>query len=298
MVVVEIELSSSLNVEDWQAVTRYVLENLTIERDGQRIRSLPKVLNTLGQEHPEAASRIRALPVPHAGFGEAMRRALDMSEIPSLGRDLLGRFLVGERVSTVQLRRSSVPGVKAPLSGRNAEHALNTVITMLHAIGVPGTMLCFDEHEKTFQYSRRRPPRRITIAANLIRRLIDACPMHRVHGMVAIFAVLPNFLRTCAEAYPALGQRLEVDRSEGVCGWRWPVLPIAELTTVDGPEEFLEEAAHRFSLLVEQQGVPSNGLRHELRKNGRSILELHAGSGFRRPLMKQLASITLRRLED
>ena len=48
-----------------------------------------------------------------------------------------------------------IRGVKAPLSKRNAEHVMNTVATTLHALGVPGTLLAFDENEQTLATSNR-----------------------------------------------------------------------------------------------------------------------------------------------
>jgi len=161
------------------------------------------------------------------------------SKLSPDAHDKLRRFLHGERVRVSDLRKLGITGVKHPLSQRNAEQVLSTALNSLSALGVPGTVLLFDETEKAFRSPRSTPSKKVRVSANLIRRLIDACSSGGLERVLVVFAVLPGFLNNCAEAYPALGQRLQMPRKAGdSAGWRSPVLPLAAVNSTASPEEF------------------------------------------------------------
>ena len=106
-------------------------------------------------------------------------------------------------------------------------------------------MLLFDENEKTLE-SSGRVSRRIKIAANLIRRLIDACTGGSLPATVVVFAVLPGFINRCSVAYDALGQRIRApDWVDGPVPWRWPLLPLRAISETNSPEEFLDAICTR-----------------------------------------------------
>jgi hypothetical protein len=95
------------------------------------------------------------------------------------------------------------------------------------------------------------------------------------------------------EHYPALGTRLQTVRDSAVRpAWRWPVLDIEQVTAVGSPEDFLDSAAERLAELAIACGAEVDGLHQRLLSAGRAVLEENAGTGYRRPLMKALASLT------
>jgi hypothetical protein len=191
---------------------------------------------------------LKDLNLPHAGFVNAIDLAVNGFSRLSANdpaKTTLKRFLCGEKVTVGDLRRHGIKGVKNPLSDRNAESVLNTVISAMFELGFTGTMILFDETDQTFNYQRHST--KAIISANLMRRLIDGCSNGVVKGAVVVFAVLPNFLPSCAQLYPALGDRL---LSQGVKGkrpgWRFPVLRLDDVTTCNTPEMFLNKLVEKF----------------------------------------------------
>jgi hypothetical protein len=214
-----------------------------------------------------------------------------------IGRMLVSRFLQGERITATDFKNAGVFGVKQPLSAKNAEHVLRTVLEGLYRLGVPGTVLLFDEAERSFAFSGASAPRRIIQGANLLRRLIDASANGGLVATATVFAVLPNFVETCALAYPALGQRLQLNRDSSFSpGWRTPVLPVERVTTEGHPHAFLEALVERMHVVIRSRSNKPNGARERLLNAGTLVLEQNAGSGYRRALMKQLATLVLQEI--
>jgi hypothetical protein len=293
MAVVRLDLSQALSLEDWRLITLYVLENLEATVDGDIIRGLPDILDVMGLAELANYDALECSTLPHPGFKTAMLRAVRPTDLSDEAIEYLRRYLLGERVGAGTLRRLGVFGVKNPLSNRNAEQVLNTVVGALHYLGLPGTMLVFDENEKTLEDSHGRS-RRAQLAANLLRRLIDACFTGGLKGMVAVFGVLPGFLQACSLTYPALGERIQIARGGPYNpAWRWPVLPIEEVGTVSGPEEFLSGAIEKFLDVVRRCSGNVDGLEPRMREEGERVLWASAGSGYRRALTKALAAIAV-----
>jgi hypothetical protein len=227
-----------------------------------------------------------------------MAKMANGAQLSRAGLELLTRFLLGERVSSRELQRAGVKNVKNPLSTRNAELVLKTVLAGLRRLGLSGTLLLLDENEKTFQFKRSAPPMRVLNAANLMRRIIDSCAGGSLVSAIVVFAVLPGFVESCSLAYEALGQRLQTRRDDGHSpGWRSPVLPIEAVSSVPDPEAFLEAVTSRFEDLIVHCGGRVDGVRARFAREGKRILERSAGAGYRRALMKQLATLTLTHLE-
>ena len=300
MATVRTELSRDLGLEDWSLITKYVLEQVEVRVGGETVRSLPAILSALGGTGLAGVAALKRAALPHAGFRAAMLRAVGDPSPPAP----LVRFLRGERVGAVELRRAGLAGIKDPLSRRNAEQVLNTVVSGLSHLGLPGTILLFDENERTLATDRAALSKRLQVAANVMRRFIDGCTTGGLVGTVAVFAVLPGFLENCTRLYPALGQRLEIGRGGDLAGegvtapaWRWPVLPIEAVGSTPAPEAFLDGVAGRLERLVVECGGAADGLGEVLRAEGSGVLAEHAGSGYRRPLMKRLAALTLARLD-
>ncbi len=228
-----------------------------------------------------------------------MLLALHPENLDPDGASLLARYLEGKPISAGKLQRAGIRGVKNPLSRRNAEHALNTALMTLYALGVPGTLIAFDETERSLVSRSMHPSTRVLTAANLVRRMIDACPTGRVFGALVVFAVLPDFIERSARVYPALGQRLRTRVTEGQASWRSPVLSIDDVSLHGTQEDFLCAAASRFGMIPHDLTPDRRrNLSKELLTAGQEVLAEHAGAGYRRPLVKRLASITLRHMED
>ena len=295
LAVVQTELSRDLGLEDWSLITKYVLEHVELRVAGEPVRSLPAILSALGRTGLAGLAALKRAALPHAGFRAAMLRAVGEPSLPPL----LDLYLRGEKVGAGQLKRAGIAGIKDPLSRRNAEQVLNTVLSGLYQLGVPGVLLLFDENERTLVSDRAALSRRLQVAANLMRRLIDGCTTGGLVGAVAVFAVLPGFLENCTRLYPALGQRLEMARESGLApAWRGPVLPVQAVNTTSEPEEFLAQAAGVVARLVGDCGGATDGLAETLRAEGAGVLLEHAGAGYRRPLMKRLAALALARLDE
>lgn len=297
MAVVRTDLSQALSLEDWHLIAQHVLQHIEVGTRSGSVSSLPKVIEALAREGRLNTERLKAAGLPHQGFARAIALLSAPESLTSGARDLIVRFLLGERVSVAQQKAHGISGIKHPLSGRNAELVVKTVFAALFQLGVPGTLLLFDENEKTFVFKRSVPPRRVLLGANLLRRLIDASASGSLVATAAVFAVLPGFVENCALAYAALGQRLQVARDARSIGWRSPVIPLDAISTEPDPDAFLIALTDRVVSLLEHCGVEPNGKKRQFQAAGQEVLLRNAGSGYRRELVKRIATMTLKELE-
>lgn len=296
MAVVRTDLSQGLSLENWQLIAQHILQNVEVRTSTGTARSLPNVLDALARDGRLNLDRLNAINLPHQGFANAIAQMSPSARLSDEGRVLVTRFLMGERVSVAQLKANGVSGVKHPLSGRNAELVIKTVLAALFRLGVPGTLLLFDENEQTFAFSRSTPPRRVVIAANLLRRLIDASANGSLTATVAVFAVLPGFVESCALAYAALGQRLQSGPPGGKIGWRSPVIPVQAVCSMSDPDAFLDGLIVQATALLAHCGVDGSGQLDAFRAAGRGVLARNAGSGSRRDVVKRIALLALNQL--
>lgn len=292
------ELDHDIKLDDWRQITNNVLENIEIRIDGERIRSLDNILlalKRLGQANHKA---LKNAILPHPGFQKAMLLILDENELPAQAQEKILRFLKGEKIGAGEIARTGIKGVKGPLSKRNAEQVLKTVLSGLFLLGLNGTILLFDEAEQIFKNNRTNPSQKIRISANLMRRLVDGSASGTLVGTGIVFAVLPGFIEACGSAYPALGQRLEVaydimDSNP----WRQPLLTVSSVSSANSPEEFLHIASNKFGKLVSECGGRTEGLSDLMINQGEQIIMDDASSGYRRRLMKMLAALAVERIE-
>ena len=220
MLVAKTELSHSLQLDDWRLITRYVLEHCVAEIEGARIQSLPLILEQYGETARKVDHLLEA-GLPHPAFARAMHMAITGNYPSKKARDLVHRFLLGERVSQVDFKQAGVTRIKNPLTKKNAELVLQTLSLSLNRIGISGVVLMFDENEKTLGGSGGRVTKKMSMTANAMRRLIDAGATGRMSHLLAIFAVLPDFLERAMQAYEALGQRVgRTMELPGHPGWR------------------------------------------------------------------------------
>lgn len=298
MVVANTDLSQALSLSDWKLITEYILANMEARINGQIIRSLPDILVALGKsELYNNLDILRKENLPCAGFKNAILYALKSDKLTDSAWELLKQYLLGNRVSAAMLRDQGLIGIKGRLTQRNAEYILKTVLASLYHLGFTGTALLFDENEMTLVNSTNNISKKNKIAANLMRRMIDGCSNGLMTGTIVVFAVLPGFLENCAMSYQALGQRLQIVRdSFQKPSWRWPVLPVQAISAVREPEDFLEQAIERYSQIVRKLGGNTDGLGDKLLEDGQMVLNNNVGSGYKRELVKVLASISLDRL--
>ena len=179
-----------------------MLDNLELEVDGRVCRSLPSILEALGQDERCDASALTQKALPHPGFAAGMACAT-RPDLRLSTREVLSSFLRGQRISGADLQSYGAPkGVRGALTARNAEAVMKTVFAGLKLLSVPGVVLLFDEGEATFTMQRRKPPLRVIRGANLLRRLIDSCASGGVVNAVIVLAVLPDSWRTAGKCIP------------------------------------------------------------------------------------------------
>ena len=295
--VVRTDLSSDLHLEDWKAITRYILQDMQANINGEPVRSLFNILTSLGNRGAKGLARLKPTPMPHPGFKNAIFQAVQHSNSNSTEAHLLRAFLHGEKVTAAQLKKSGIYGVKNSLNERNAEAFIKTLIESLNILGLSGFMLLFDENERSFQPRRGSPNRKQLNAANLMRHLVDGCITGTLPRTIVVFTILPGFLEAMTLHYQALGQRLAMVRDMDINGsWRWPVLSLEQINTAREPELFLEHSISRFCAAVEKCGVSSQGLAEAMKLRGTRIIEQNAGSGYKRDLMKGLAVLAMERI--
>ena len=302
MVTARMDLTHEIGLDDWRLIAAYVLSNLEVTIGDVSARGLPDILSALAASGEANIEALRAAHLAHTGFQAAMIRAATAT--PSATRAMppvLRSYLLGSRVSLSALKHGGVRGVKDPLVSKNAEQVLSTVLGGLFHLGLPGTLLLFDENESSLFSKRAIVPRKLQAAANIMRRLIDGCTTGELVGTVAVFAVLPGFLDTCAQQYPALGQRLEMPRRVSEPSWRWPIMPVTSATSLPEPEDFLEAMLGHFQQMLQDSGCDLARVERivdQMSAEGETLLASQAGSGYRRPLMKHLATLALGVMEE
>lgn len=293
LLVSQIELSNAASLRNWHTITAYILENLHFMINGKMIKGFPEILAALGGNNQIDDSKLKGKQLSHPGFANAMGKATKAHTLKESQKEMLFRFLRGERVGAMKLREVGIQGVKNPLTQRNAELVLNTVLSGLFALGL-SVLLLIDETETALgnTYAAKNQ-----MAANLMRRLVDGCSTGTIVGTAVTFTVLPGFIANCARTYQALGERLLPPRLSGTrLGWRWPVLSIEDISSVNSRQDFLEECAMRFEQLINLGGGTIGGSKDDLRRAGREVIDHNAGISFRRDLIKRFASISLKRM--
>ncbi len=305
-VVCYLELTKDLQFSEWDQITKTILENMYLQFNGRVIKRFPDILASIeGTPHANEKG-LQEVQFSHPCFQNAIQYALHHSTLDQESWDLLRRYLLGEKILVSQLKKHGLKRIKKSITKNNAEQVLNTVLNAIHQIGLKGTVIIFDETERSWVSQKRPVPKRVQVAANLIRRFIDSCSIGEIQGTIAIFAVLPNFIRDCADCYPALGQRLELHRDDAtILSWRWPLLTTNEvneiLSKVENPLEqrkvFLNLAIEKFSRLVEHYDGDTDGLDDEFLKGGNLEMEKWAGEEYKRAIIKVLAELSLMRIE-
>lgn len=295
--VVRTDLSSDLHLEDWAAITRYILRQIQANIGGEQVRSLFNILTALGRQGAMGSTQLKTTPMPHPGFRNAIFQALHLNQDNAAKANLLRSYLHGDKVTSAELKRADILGVKNSLNERNAEAFIKTLTESLNILGLSGFMLLFDENEKSFQPKSGKPSQKQLNAANLMRHLVDGCIIGTMPRTIVVFTILPGFLETMTIHYQALGQRLAMVRDMDINGsWRWPVLSLEQVNTAAEAELFLQQAIARLCEVVSQCGLATDGLAPTMHQWGSRILEQNAGAGYKRDLMKRLAGLAIEQI--
>ncbi len=294
------DLSDELRLDDWHSITREILANMEMVINGERIRSLPNILKALSKGSEYKVDKLQQIQLPHEGIKKAIISAMKRNQ-ELLGNKwtLLSDYILGEKITLKMFEQVGLGRLfKGYLTQRNSELFLKTVLTSLHLIGIPGIMLLFDENDKTLMSTRANPSKKYKKAANLMRRLIDGTTNGNLVGTVIIFTILPTFIEYINLAYPALGQRLSMNRdiSQGI-GWRSPVLPIQVVNDIGNPEDFLKKLIEVLLQRFQEVYRVNRNLEEEMYLIGEEVLQEHAGTDYRRPLLKRLASLLIEEME-
>lgn len=305
-VVCHIDLKHDLSFGEWDQITKHILENCYIKYNNRIIRRLPEILEAL--EHDEFLHKdgFDKIPLQHPCFQNAIQYAISRSSLDDNAWKTLRRYLLGEKVRVYELKEAGLKRVKKPLSKNNAEQVLNTALNSFYHLGLKGIILLFDETDRSWTSSRKPTPKRVTVAANLIRRFIDSCSFGEIAGTVAIFAVLPNFIIDCIDCYPPLGQRLEVQCNDYTkMSWRSSVLPVngtnSYFLDVDNPVQqrqlFLEHTINKFKTLVEYCGGNIDRIENEFQTIGIQELQNWSGDEYKRAIIKALTTCSVDRID-
>jgi len=196
------------------AVYRAVASRLTLPplQEGEEpVCGLPAVLRALAEERMDqlggegllawvrdSYSRANVAWTP---FRRAVARFLRSEATQAEDVTPLEAWLLGEDVPRSEVRPYGV--YEAP-GETNALGMLRSLLQSVVLLGQPGTVLLFDEMDRTLSLGRRRTRE---LGDNL-RQLIDLCSLSELPATLFVYAVPPEFLTTVVPEYPALQQRL------------------------------------------------------------------------------------------
>jgi hypothetical protein len=302
--VCHIDLKRDLSFERWDQITLHILENSYMKINGDIVKRFPDIIEQLGRYHSKKIDGFSKLSLHHPCLHRAIIYGLQRSNLNQEEWAVLRRFLLGEKVYVLDLKHAGFRGVKKCLNNRNAEQFLNTFLNSMYYITGKGTVLLLDETDQQWR-SQRPVPLKVQVASNLIRRFIDDCSNGSLKGTLAVFAVLPAFIRDCIECYPALGQRLEVPTMTSDA-WRWPVLHVNQVNVdllmeedeVMKRQAFLTHAIDKFEHLVEYCKGNTQHLREEFKEKGNEVLQNCLDDHFKRELIKTFSSLAVKRIDE
>ncbi len=130
-------------------------------------------------------------------------------------------------------------GIKAPdvkhlgifevPSRDSAMPLLRSLVQLVRHLDYKGTVLLFDEAEKTLSISGSTRVRDATL--NNLRELIDLCGKSQLPGTMMVYAVTPEFTNRVMMDYPALKQR--IGHPLQAMSVRSPKAPLIDLETLE-----------------------------------------------------------------
>ncbi len=155
---------------------------------------------------------------------------------------ILEAWLLGENIAVPELKTC---GVYEQITKSNGFTMMRSLLQMIVALGLPGTVLLFDEVDRNLSVSARRSH----IIGDNLRQVVDLCGRHQLPHTLFMYAVPPEFMRTVVPDYPALYQRL---KSPVPLSARSPQAVLIDLEKLDlAPEELLTELGIRLVKVFE-----------------------------------------------
>lgn len=145
---------------------------------------------------------------------------------------MLEAWLLGESIASSELKDC---GVYEQITRSNGFTMMRSLLQMIVALGLPGTVLLFDEVDRNMSVSSKRSH----IIGDNLRQVVDLCGRHQLPHTLFMYAVPPEFMRTVVPDYPALYQRL---KSPVALSVRSPQAVLIDLEKLDlPPEELLSQ---------------------------------------------------------
>ena len=154
----------------------------------------------------------------------------------------LDAWRIGENINVSELKAD---GVNEQMSRANGFTMLRSLLQMIVALGLPGTVLLFDEVDRNLSVSAKRSH----IIGDNLRQVVDLCGRHQLPHTLFIYAVPPEFMRTVVPDYPALYQRL---KSPVALSARSPQAVLIDLEKLDlAPAELLTKIGEKLISVFE-----------------------------------------------
>ena len=179
-------------------------------------------------------------------------------------------WLLGEPIPKKEVRDH---GIYEKLDKSNGFTMLRCLTQMIVGLGLPGSVLLFDEVDRNLSVSAQRSQ----VIGDNLRQVIDLCGRHQLPNTLFMYAVPPEFLRNIVPDYPALYQRL---RSPVALGVRSPQAVLIDLEELDlEPVELLTEIGKRI-LDVFQTARDCDFDNSEQSANARSLASACVNSYF------------------
>jgi hypothetical protein len=164
----------------------------------------------------------------------------------------------------------------------NAFGMLRSLLQTVVHLGQPGTVLLFDEMDRTLSLGRRRTRE---LGDNL-RQIIDLCSLSELPATMFLYAVPPEFLTQVVPEYPALQQRLQAPVA---LSRQSPKAPLIDLERMDlDPVPLLVELGERL-LAVEAAAYAVSAAeedRENLRRLAATVVENQLDVSHRRFFVK------------
>lgn len=205
---------------------------------------------------------------------------------------ILEAWLLGENIASPELKEC---GVYEQISKANGFTMMRSLLQMIVALDLPGTVLLFDEVDRNLSVSTKRSH----IIGDNLRQVVDLCGRHQLPHTLFMYAVPPEFMRTVVPDYPALYQRL---KSPVPLSVRSPQAVLIDLEKLDlVPEKLLTQLG--IKLIDVFEDARSVALNHEMQeKNAQTLAKACTDAVFevnhRRLFVKTWVDFLYQQLAD
>jgi hypothetical protein len=204
----------------------------------------------------------------------------------------LEAWLLGEPIPKTETRDF---GVYEQIDKSNGFTMLRCLTQMVVGLGLPGTVLLFDEVDRNLSVSAQRSQ----VIGDNLRQVIDLCGRHQLPNTLFMYAVPPEFLRNIVPDYPALYQRLKSPVSLSV---RSPQAVLIDLEDLDlEPVDLLAEIGAKIVKVFERARDVDFDRSRQLanaRSLGRACVHSYFEVNHRRLFVKTWVDFLFRQMAD